>query len=160
MVNKYRPHVLILPEDEANSQIATGFQLQLGLGFQRQMQVLAPSGGWVRVLEHFRSEHASELQICDYRFMVLLIDCDGIEDRLEGARTSIPGHLRDRVFVLGVLTDPEALRREIGSYETIGGQMADDCRAGTDKIWGHKLLRHNATEIDRLRRYVRPILFP
>ena len=37
------------------------------------------------------------------RFMVLLIDFDGHEDRLTYAKKVIPGHLIDRVFVLGDL---------------------------------------------------------
>jgi hypothetical protein len=38
--------------------------------------------------------------------------------------------------------------------------MAKDCREGTDTIWRHDLLRHNAGELDRLAAHVRPILFP
>ena len=92
--------------------------------------------------------------------MVLLIDFDGKEDRLEEAKAGIPGHLTDRVFVLGAWTEPEALKADLGSYETIGLALAKDCREGTDTTWGHDLLRHNATELDRLRKHVRPILFP
>jgi hypothetical protein len=47
----------------------------------------------------------------------------------------------------------------LGSYETIGRAAAEDCREETDRTWGHELLRHNANEIDRLRQYVRSILF-
>jgi hypothetical protein len=43
--------------------------------------------------------------------------------------------------------------------ETIGLKMAQACREETDGIWGHNLLRHNASELDRLRKHVRPILF-
>ena len=92
--------------------------------------------------------------------MVLLIDFNGSEGRLENAKAVIPNHLIDRVFIIGVWTEPEALRRaNLGSYETIGRAMAKDCREETDTAWGHDLLRHNASEIDRLRECVRPILF-
>jgi hypothetical protein len=159
--DKYRPHVLVLPEDDANRQLATGFHLQVVSARQRQMQVLPVAGGWNEVLNLFESEHAVEMDHYPHRFMVLLIDFDGIEDRLENARVRIPVHLTDRVFILGALSDPEALRRAtLRSYETIGKAMAEDCREGTDTIWGHDLLRHNAIEIDRLRQRVRPILFP
>jgi hypothetical protein len=68
--------------------------------------------------------------------------------------------LIDRVFVLGVLTEPEALKGSgLGSYETIGREIAKDCRERTDTIGAHKFLRHNSNEIERLRRHVRPILF-
>ncbi len=38
-------------------------------------------------------------------------------------------------------------------------ESAQDCREDTDTIWGHDLLRHNASELARLRHQVRPILF-
>ena len=46
-----------------------------------------------------------------------------------------------------------------GDYDTIGSALAKDCRDETDTIWNHNLLRHNASELDRLREHVRPILF-
>jgi hypothetical protein len=67
--------------------------------------------------------------------------------------------LRDRVFILGARSEPEALKPDLGSYETIGRALAKDCHEGTDATWGHDLLLHNAIEIDRLRQHVRPILF-
>ena len=68
--------------------------------------------------------------------------------------------LSDRVFILGTLTEPEALKGALGSYEKIGRDLATDCREETDKTWGHKLLRHNTGELDRLRPHARLILFP
>ena len=92
--------------------------------------------------------------------MVLLIDFDGKKDRMNLAKEVIPSHLTERVFVLGVLTEPEDLRKaSLGSYETIGRAMAKDCREETDTTWGHDLLRHSAGEIGRLRDSVRPFLF-
>jgi hypothetical protein len=72
----------------------------------------------------------------------------------------IPEHLRERVFVLGVWSEPEKLRPHFGSdYEKIGLAMAKDCHDNTKTIWGHELLRCNANELERLRNLVRPILF-
>ncbi len=93
------------------------------------------------------------------RFVVLLIDLDGKQERLQDVKGKIPGHLTDRVFVLGTLSEPEDLKGDLGPYEVIGSKMAQDCREDTDKIWGHNLLRHNAGELARLREHVRPILF-
>ena len=157
-VNKERPHVHVLPEDDANRQLAKGLQRQVDQN-QRQMQVLQPAGGWNDVLNLFKSVHAREMERCLNRFMVLLIDFDGHEERLKDVKDAIPEHLADRVFVLGAWTRPEALKAVLGSYETIGGAMAKDCREETDTTWGHDLLRHNASEIERLRERVRPILF-
>lgn len=58
-VNKYAPHVFVLPEDDANKELANGFHSQvLSL---RQMQVLRPAGGWSEVLKRFKSDHVTDM---------------------------------------------------------------------------------------------------
>jgi hypothetical protein len=160
IVNRYQPHVLVLPEDDANRQLANGFVLDQYL-YTSKIQVLDEVGGWNEVLTRFSSDHKAEMERYAGRYMILLIDFDGREERLEYAKTRIPGHLTERVFILGALSDPEALKRaNLGSYETIGLALARDCRESTDATWSHDLLRHNAGELTRLREHVRPILFP
>ena len=157
-VNGNRPHVFVLPENDANRQLANGFHLELDL--IRQMQVLKPAGGWIEVLRRFRSDEVVGMERNNKRFMILLIDFDGRLERFAEAMAQIPKHLTDRVFILGALSEPEALKRaDLGSYETIGLAMAKDCREETEGIWGHNLLQHNASELARLREHVRPILF-
>jgi hypothetical protein len=157
-VNKYQPHVFILPEDDANRQMANGFILALST---RQIQVLAEAGGWMHVRDSFVSDHIIGMERFPDRFMVLLIDFDEDISRLNIMRSMIPEKLRDRVFVIGVLTEPEALRRIVHvSFETIGKTMAGDCRNGTQEIWAHELLRHNEGELTRLRHAVCDFLFP
>ena len=158
-VNKDRPHVLVLPEDDANHQLANGFLLEVDPTRQRRIQVLPVAGGWSEVLNRFRTDHVNDMARCPHRFMVLLIDFDDDKSRLEAAKGAIPQNLTQRVFVLGALSEPEALKNAIGSYETIGSALARECREETDTTWGHALLRHNATELDRLRQDVRPFLF-
>ena len=41
-VNKFRQHVFVLPEDDANRQLANGFLLDLSV---RQVQILPEAGG-------------------------------------------------------------------------------------------------------------------
>jgi len=158
-VNKYLPHVLVLPEDDANRQLANGFLLDQYLS-TRKIQVLEEVGGWIQVLERFLSDYVAGMDLYQSRFMVLLIDFDGRKERLQDAKARIPENLVDRVFILGALSEPEALRAKLGSYETIGLAMAQDCREETNTTWGHHLLRHNTGELDRLREHVRPLLFP
>jgi len=158
-VNRRQPHILVLPEDDANRQLANGFLLDQYLSTWR-VQVLVEAGGWSKVLDHFLSDHIVEMDRYPNRFMILLIDFDGREDRLQRAKADIPGRLTDRVFILGTLTEPEALKADLGNYEVIGLKMARDCREETNTTWGHPLLRHNTSELDRLRVKVRPILFP
>lgn len=158
-VNRHRPHVLLLPEDDANQQIAMEFLL--GVESRQQAMVLGPAGGWGKVLQDFKSIHAVEMQKYKERYLVLLIDSDDDAHRIADSKAKIPASLADRVFIIGALSEPEELRQAgLGSYEKIGADLAHDCRDNTDATWGHELLQHNASEIARLRQHVRPILFP
>jgi hypothetical protein len=158
-VNKSKPHLFDLPEDDANRQVANGFHLDIDWDRQRRMQVLRPAGGWLKVLEYFESTHAFEMDIYPERFMVLLIDVDDRDERLKYTKDGIPKHLTDRVFILGAQSEPEDLRPSLGPLESIGMALAKECREGTDATWNHELLRHNRDEVERLRQHVRPFLF-
>ena len=157
--NTSRPHVYVLPEDDANRELANGFHQEVALTRQRQMQVLPPAGGWTKVLKDFESEHVKEMDRCRYRFMVLLIDFDEDPNRLTQAKAAIPERLANRVLILGVWSEPEKLKPHLGACETIGVGIAKDCRDGTNTTWGHPLLQHNATEVERFREQIRTILF-
>ena len=158
--NYAKPYVLVLPEDKANSDLATGFHLGVDFSRQRQMQVLRPSRGWIDLLECFKADHVSRMRGNGNQLMVLLIDLDDREDRLTFAKAQIPSDLTERVFVLSAMSEPEALKAAgLGSYEIIGSKLANDCREETADTWSHDLLRHNASELERLIEYVRPILF-
>ena len=54
-VNKFQPHVLVLPEDDANRQLANGFLLDQYVSTHK-IQVLPKVGGWTQVLELFLSD--------------------------------------------------------------------------------------------------------
>jgi hypothetical protein len=158
-MNRELPHVVVLPEDDANRQLVNGFHLRVDWSRQWQMRVLPVAGGWNEVLNLFESDHVMEMDRWPHRFMVLLLDFDNVGNRLQVAKARIPQRFINRVFVLGVLSEPEALKPDLGSYETIGFGMARDCNEGTNATWGHDLLRHNQGELDRLREQVVPILF-
>lgn len=150
--------MLVLPEDDANRQLATGFDLNVS---SPQYRVEEGAGGWHRVCECFVSDHLIPMQKYTERYMVLLIDFDNDLSRLETVKLQIPDDIADRVFVIGARNNPEALKRAgLGSYETIGSLLADDCRGETEVTWSHDLLRHNEGELTRLRDAVRPFLFP
>jgi hypothetical protein len=157
-VNKHKPHVLLLPEDDDNRQLANGFCLSLPES--TNIKILPLADGWMEVFDVFESREISGMRAYSERFMVLLIDFDNHLDRIDYAKRKIPHDLENRVFILGSLIEPKDLKRAgLGTLEEIGSSLAKDCREGTDTVWGHDLLRHNATELERLRAYVRPILF-
>lgn len=159
-VNKYQPHVLVLPEDDANRQIANGFILNSNVN-EPAIQVLPIADGWEKVVDNFKENHISEMRKFSKRMIVLLIDFDRKEERLSYVKSQIPEDLKYRVFVLGVLSEPEDLKRSIGTgkLEKIGETLAKDCSDNTDQLWGHALLKHNKTELERMILSVKPFLF-
>lgn len=159
--NKYRPHLLILPEDRANAQLANGFVKMTSPSYQA-IQVLPEAGGWLAALKQFQGNHVSGMQKFTERFLVLLIDFDGeFSTRIQSVKCGIPTDLQDRVFVLGSAYDPETLKVALGSgsLEKIGSDLAQDCREQTHTIWQHQQLQHNAAEVARLAACVRSFLF-
>ena len=160
MVNKYQPHVLVLPEDQANIEIANGFLLTPSLK-ARNLRVLPCCHGWLKVLEGFVAQ-ISEMEKLPNRRMILLIDFDQeFAIRSHYVFDKIPNNLRSRVFVLGTADEPEKPRTALGkSMESIGKDLGDACANRlTDGLWQHRHLQHNQPELERLLVEVRPILF-
>lgn len=157
-VNKHKTHVTILPEDDANRQIALGF---VNFSDSNQIQILPVAGGWVNVCSTFLSNYARDMERFEHRRMILLVDFDDDPNRPVAIRNRIENKFHDRVFILGVWSEPERLKAALRcSFEVIGQQMAEDCRGDTRAIWVHDLLQHNEEELGRLRAAIGPILFP
>ena len=52
-VNKALPHVHVLPEDDANRQLALGFFLEISPQRSSQIKILPVAGGWTKVRDSF-----------------------------------------------------------------------------------------------------------
>lgn len=157
-VNKHLAHLFVLPEDDANSRIATGFHLEVDS--IRQMDVLPVAGGWAEVVNRFKFDHVSELDRYKTRHMVLMVDFDKKADRLEKVKDAIPARLMKRVFVLGSWSEPEDLKKKkLGTLESIGQTLAKECRDKTNSLWDHALIKHNAAEVARIPGDILNILF-
>lgn len=77
-----------------------------------------------------------------------------------GVESHIPDDLKSRVFVLGVLSEPENLKRESKkTFEEIGEALAKDCSDNNNELWRHNLLKHNKPQLDRMATCVKPFLF-
>jgi hypothetical protein len=159
-MNKYKSHILILPEDDANREIANGFNLNENLD-GRSIQILPSAGGWKRVIEKFTDDHVSAMRQFTERMIVLVIDFDNeYEDRLKYIQDRIPSDLKNRVFVLGAQSEPEQLKKAMNkNFERIGEALSKDCSDNTNIIWNHDLLKHNKTEVSRMVLSVKPFLF-
>lgn len=158
--NKYKPHLLVLPEDDANRQIANGFILNPALN-GRAIRILPPPGGWLKVVDAFKNEQYYGMPKYPQRRVLLVIDFDGqAEERLDLIQKQIPPNLKDRTFVIGSFSDPEHLKTAMGKhFEAIGQALAQDCAEDDYTTWEHDLLKQNKTELNRMIASVKPFLF-
>ena len=159
-MNRYQPHVFILPEDDCDRQLADGFVLHDQVRSPR-VQVLPPAGGWFEVLKTFKTEYITSLTRFPLGFLIMLIDFDGAyATRRAAFEAEIPDGLKERVFVVGVKETPEVLRQRFGkSYEQIGLDLADECYSGSETLWSDDHLRHNNPDFTRLFTPVKPLMF-
>lgn len=111
MVNRYRPHVWLIPEDDADRELAVGFLNHEAVA-DRVVGVRAPAGGWHEVLDVFESEYLPQLRRHLGAHVVMLIDFDGDESRRAHFEARIADDVRPRVFVIGSKDDPETLARD------------------------------------------------
>ncbi|GIW79651.1 MAG: hypothetical protein KatS3mg105_1458 [Gemmatales bacterium] len=151
-MNRYKPHICVVFEDDKCRQLAHGFVLNHRID-DRRMQVMPPAGGWSNVLEIFRKEYVPYLHRFPEGYVVLVIDFDGrVIDRQQEFAKAIPEKLKPRVFVIGLKDDPETFKRQIGlnlNFEQIGMQLADECLDATFNIRQHEQCDHNKPEFDR-----------
>ncbi|MCL1474045.1 hypothetical protein [Argonema antarcticum] len=156
-VNKYQPHLLVLPEDDANRQIANGFIRNLNSSV---IQVVPIADGWKKAVDQLTNDYAPGMRQFPQRRIVLIIDFDKDENRFSYVESQIPDDLKERVFVLGVQSNPESLRRDIKKdFEGSGEALAKDCSDNTNELWNHALLKHNKTELERMILSVKLFLF-
>ena len=151
-VNKERPHLLVIPEDDANRQMIEGFRNHLSID-PRKVHVEKVAGGWIKALETFRDSHLTAMRKYEGRHVLILIDSDEVANRLAKAREEyVPGELADRVFIMGSFKDPEKLAVALRlSKEAAGGALAESCVSGSAAPWEHELLSHNLGELGRMK---------
>ena len=75
-MNKFVHHIFVIPEDEADEEIANGFALHERVDVRR-IQVMPVAGGWSNVLAIFREEYIPRLRKYPLGHVVMLIDFDG-----------------------------------------------------------------------------------
>jgi len=160
-VNKSKPHIYVIPEDDEDRQLANGFLLGIDVKLSRQIQVLPISGGWIKCFEVARQKYVQHLKNCPHAYLVLLFDFDGQPERREQVQIDFPAEVVDRIFLIGSLAEPKDLRRELGfGLERIGSTLAAECRESRSELWNSPQLAHNSLELERFRTCARQIIFP
>ena len=159
-MNKNKPHLYVIPEDDRDRQLADGFVLHDRVD-TRRVQVMPPAGGWSYVLKTFQREYVKMLRGNPQAHVVMIIDFDGdFENRRKEFDQAVPDEIKARVFVVGPKHTPELLKSKLNrDYEQIGTALADDCDAGETALWEHEELNHNDPDRQRLIQTVKPFLF-
>ena len=159
-MNKYAPHVYVIPEDDADRALANGFVDHHQVKYMR-IQVAPTAGGWGKVLKIFRDEYVPWLRKYSDAHVVMLIDFDDqVVNRKAQFENEVPEELKARVFVIGSKLNPERLKQALNlEFERIGDTLASECYAGATEHWDHEHLKHNDAERKRLIATVRPFLF-
>ena len=157
--NKHIPHLYVIPEDDANRQMAVGFEKDDRIR-ARAIQIVAPAGGWVKALEKLEVDYFTLLRSNQNSHVLVLIDCDAKSNRINNAFAKVPSEIKERVFILGTLNEPEVLKRSLNTpLEKIGELIIEECFDANQKIWQHEQLKHNATEVARLKSVLFNIVF-
>lgn len=158
-VNKHIPHLYVIPEDDANRQMAVGFEKDYRVR-GNAFQVVAPAGGWRKAIDKLKTQYFELLELNVKSHVLVLIDCEGDADRISNAMAEVPIQIKDRVFIIGTLSEPEVLKASLKTpIEKIGEMVVEDCFDSTHKIWMHDQLKHNAPEVSRLKTTLFKIVF-
>jgi hypothetical protein len=159
--SKYKLHVAVIPEDDADRQLANGFGEHPAVS-QRDLDIRPVAGGWSHVLDVFENEYIPYMKKYPVVPVVLLLDFDTqSENRRAACESRIPDNLKPRVFLLGTSDSPEELKKAMKmTFEQIGTALAEDCNREDLGHWTHPQLSHNLPELHRMTPIIRPILFP
>ena len=153
--NVYRPHLVVLPEDDAYRQLMNGAKLAPPINY-RCIEVEKPLGGWSVVLEAMASWEP-KLRRYPKMHLLLLIDFDNdfaarYNRFVEQSRQL--GYF-DRTFLLGIdHREAEDLKRaQQNRFEDIGKALVEGCpdSAQINPAWNETHLRCNLPEIARMR---------
>jgi len=157
-VNRYKPHVCFIPEDDADRQFVIGFRSHHSVNVAA-IDLREPAGGWEYVLDLFGNEFIPRLKRYAGAHVVLVLDFDEAGNRRAVCERRIPDELKPRVFLIGAWSTPETLRADLNlPLDRIGERAAANCLAD-DGFWNHPHLAHNTAEVARMTPALRPILF-
>jgi len=158
-VNKFKPHLLILPEDQAVKDVVVGAVESIRVKPAANLSIEKLLGGWRKLKDRLPECEKYLGQYPEGR-LLFIIDLDRDPKRPKEVQAWIQGEFADRIFLLSSFHEPEALQRELtGSLEMIGGTLVDDCPDDQSEAWAHSHLEHNKPELERFMASCRPILF-
>lgn len=157
-MNKFKPHLFIVPEDDADRQIAVGFQMHLEA--KGEMQIVDVARGWLKVVGVIKDEYVPLLKNNLNSHVLGIIDCDKDADRIAGQLENFPEDIRNRIFLLGVNENPQEFKRSAKMhFAEIGEKLADECYKDELDLWNHEMLSYSSSEALRAKDVLRELVF-
>ena len=157
-MNKFKPHLFIVPEDDADRQIAVGFQMHLEA--KGEMQIVDVARGWLKVVGVIKDEYVPLLKNNLNSHVLGIIDCDKDVDRIAEQLENFPEDIRNRIFLLGVNENPQEFKRSAKMhFAEIGEKLADECYKDELDLWNHEMLSYSSSEALRAKDVLRELVF-
>ncbi len=157
-LNKHKPGLYVIPEDDADRQIANGFLEDFRV--QNAFQVMPPAQGREKVLSQIIEVYVPILQKYKQLKVIGVLDFDGRKDRYEQKLQEIPNGVRERVFLLGTLNNPEKLKASAGlHFESLGEKLAQECCDANFELWNNEQLVFLKDEVLRAKEELWTVLF-
>lgn len=162
MVNRYKPHLEVIFEDEPYREIANGVLLSREWFSDEtvcQINVHSrPVAGWRKV----GGKWIEELETNSCKFVLILIDFDGTDggarrkilydsffEHKQGLTNIQKEALKERIFIIGAKKQSEDLKRSLqcrGCFENLGNSLHEHALTELKKCW------ENCDEIERMQR--------
>jgi hypothetical protein len=157
-VNRFKKHLIILPEDDGIRQVVNGFLTDISVD-AGCVDVRRVAGGWIKTKDAVARDLRGRMTQYPNAHLLVLVDLDTDIGRVDHLLEVAPAEYRDRVYVLGIKGESEDLRRDFGmSLESIGKEIATGCVSDVFDVWNHDRLSANGKELRRIRNSVRPFL--
>jgi len=84
--NNFADHLHVLPEDDANRQLANGFSQHVSVRL-RSMQVLPVTRGCFKAWDRLIDDHVKHLRTYPHRRLLVLVDFDGDATKYNAKRS-------------------------------------------------------------------------
>lgn len=155
-VNRERPYLIVLFEDNAYKDLFLGFEFS----FHKQIQQKPVLQGFDDVLFQLTNSNSTtlkELNKYPNAYILAITDADmdsHQESNIDTLKKSIKGIYRNRIFVLGSKYEAENIKKEIigqGKWRRLAKELESSCQNDSCELWHNDMLKHNLDEIVRLR---------
>lgn len=133
MPNRYKWHIVVVPEDGATRQLGNGLSNAFP-SIADRIKLLREAGGWLNAMATIKD---LELDKYSNRRVLLIIDLDQDNTRLGFIRSQPEiSKFNNRIFILGSFKAVEQLKPVGGSsnLENVGQRLGENCSCWNDSL--------------------------